>query len=83
MNRIFSSAAVIATLFIFDAFVLTKSADAQVKCKHDMFGNYVCKDSYGNRSSTKKDMFGNDVTRFNDGRTMKCKHDMFGNYVCR
>ena len=83
MNKLFGAIVAITMLFSIDALVLTKSADAQITCKHDFFGNYVCSDNRGNRSSTKRDFFGNDVTTFNNGSRMSCKHDFFGNYVCR
>ena len=83
MIRLFSAAAIIAVLFSVDASVLTKSANAGVTCKTDYFGNYVCRDTYGNSSSTRRDYFGNDVTNFSNGGRMSCKTDYFGNYVCR
>ena len=56
---------------------------AQVTCKTDWLGNYVCTDNSGNRSSTKRDWLGNDVTTFNNGqKSMSCKTDWLGNYVC-
>ncbi len=77
----------IIAMFVAAAFfaletMVPKSSEAQIRCKTDFFGNYVCSDSYGNRSSTKRDFFGNDVTTFNNGSRMSCRTDFFGNYVC-
>ena len=83
MNKLFGAAVAITMLFSIDALVLTKNAEAQVTCRTDYFGNYVCRDSYGNSSTTRRDYFGNDVTNFSNGGRMSCKTDYFGNYVCR
>ena len=63
--------------------LIPNQSEAQVTCKTDWLGNYVCTDNSGNRSSTKRDWLGNDVTTFNNGKkSMSCKTDWLGNYVC-
>ena len=82
MNKLFGAVIAITMLFAIDALVLTKSAEAQVSCSTDVWGNYVCRDSYGNSSTTRRDVWGNDVTNFSTGGTMSCRTDVWGNYVC-
>ena len=62
--------------------LIPNQSEAQVTCKTDWLGNYVCTDNSGNSSTTKRDYFGNDNTTFSNGSTMSCKTDYFGNYVC-
>ena len=71
-------------VLMFFAFEMTvpNSSEAQVVCKTDWLGNYVCRDSGGASSTTKRDWLGNDVTNFSDGTRMSCKTDWLGNYVC-
>ena len=82
MNKLFGAAVAITMLFSIDALVITKNAEAGISCKTDYFGNYVCRDTYGNSSTTRRDYFGNDVTNFSNGGRMSCRTDYFGNYVC-
>ena len=62
--------------------LIPNQSEAQVTCKTDYFGNYVCTDNSGNSSTTKRDWLGNDNTTFSNGGTMSCKTDWLGNYVC-
>ena len=76
-------AATFAAIMIFALeMAVPKSSEAQVVCKYDWVGNYVCRDSGLNTSTTKRDWLGNDVTNFSDGTRMSCKTDWLGNYVC-
>lgn len=74
--------AFMALIFLSIESITPKSSEAGVSCKTDYFGNYVCRDTMGNSSTTKSDFFGNDVTNFSNGGRMSCKTDYFGNYVC-
>ena len=63
--------------------LIPNKSEAQISCNYDYWGNYVCTDSGGNRSSTTTDFWGNDVTTFNNGqKRMSCNYDYWGNYVC-
>ena len=59
-----------------------QSSEAGVSCRTDWLGNYVCRDTGGNSSSTRTDWLGNDVTTFSNGGSMSCRTDWLGNYVC-
>tara|TARA_B110000967_G_C18619077_1_gene427925 strand:- start:291 stop:527 length:237 start_codon:yes stop_codon:yes gene_type:complete len=70
-------------LISFSVLIASQTASAQISCKTDWAGNYVCNDySTGYSTSTKKDWAGNDVTTDNRGNSMSCKTDWAGNYVC-
>ncbi len=71
-----------ALIFLSIESINPKSSEAGVSCRTDIFGNYVCRDTRGNSSTTKRDIFGNDVTNFSNGGRISCKTDIFGNYVC-
>ena len=71
-----------ALIFLSIESVTPKSSEAGVSCRTDILGNYVCRDSGGNTSSTRRDILGNDVTNFSNGGRMSCKTDFYGNYVC-
>ena len=76
-------AATFAALMLFSLeMTVPQSSEAQVTCKTDWLGNYVCRDTGGNSSSTRTDWLGNDVTTFSNGGSMSCRTDWLGNYVC-
>ncbi len=76
--------AIFFTALIFLSFesITPTSSEAGVSCNTDIWGNYVCRDTYGNSSTTRRDIWGNDVTNFSTGGTMSCRTDIWGNYVC-
>ena len=71
-----------ALIFLSIESVTPKSSEAGVSCRTDILGNYVCRDSGGNTSTTRRDYLGNDVTNFSNGGSMSCRTDYLGNYVC-
>ena len=76
-------AATFAAIMIFALeMTVPKSSEAGVTCRTDVWGNYVCNDSFGNSSTTRTDVWGNDVTNFSSGGSMSCRTDVWGNYVC-
>ena len=80
----FKYIAIVFTALIFLSFesITPRSSEAGVSCSTDIWGNYVCRDTYGNSSTTRRDIWGNDVTNFSTGGTMTCRTDIWGNYVC-
>ncbi len=71
-----------ALMFFAFEMATPKSSEAGITCNTDFWGNYVCRDSYGNSSSTNTDFWGNDVTNFSSGGSMSCSYDFWGNFVC-
>ena len=76
------AAAFAALMFFSFEMIIPKSSEAGITCRYDILGNYVCRDSYGNSSTTRTDILGNDVTNFSSGGSMSCRYDILGNYVC-
>ena len=74
--------AFMALIFLSIESITPKSSEAQIACSTDFWGNYNCRDSGGNSSSTRTDFWGNDVTNFSNGSRMSCRTDFWGNYVC-
>lgn len=80
----------IIAAIVLAAALVAPGASAEVTCRKDFLGNYVCNgmDSRGNRynSTTRRDFLGNDVTTGTyNGRHFRqtCRTDFLGNYVCR
>jgi hypothetical protein len=84
----FSSAKALKKLFTVSTFILltaigtNANAYGQTKCNSDYWGNFICTDNSGYRTTTTTDYWGNDVTSDNNGNRMSCYWDYWNNYIC-